>query len=83
MAAAETNSAKEANLCALYLSNIEWNSVLLFLQILDVRSIILRIFWSLANKDCFGTESRCGSESIFVQYHSIIAFGAACSGGAT
>ena len=67
MAAAETDSAKEAQLCALYLSIIEWNSVLLFLKILNVRSIILGILRSLANKDCFGTESRCSSASIFIQ----------------
>jgi len=38
MAAAESDSAKEEKLRSLYLSNGEWNNVLLFLQILDVRS---------------------------------------------
>jgi hypothetical protein len=36
IAAAESDSAKEEKLRALYLSNGEWNNVLLFLQILDV-----------------------------------------------
>ena len=38
MAAAESDSAKEEKLRSLYLSNGEWNNVILFLQILDVRS---------------------------------------------
>lgn len=40
MAAAESDSAKEEKLRSLYLSNGEWNNVLLFLQILDVHSFL-------------------------------------------
>ena len=44
LVAAETDSAKEEKLRSLYLSNVEWNNVILFLQILDVSFLILVLY---------------------------------------
>jgi hypothetical protein len=44
IAASEPDSAKEEKLRALYLSNGEWNNVLLFLQILDVHFFFSFLF---------------------------------------
>ena len=79
IAAAESDSAKEEKLHALYLSNGEWNNVLLFLQILDVRFFLFILVWQLIANSEFDSESRCCSASIFIQSWSLPTFSITCS----